>query len=203
MSTITVKQAVPPVPSVRMTVDEFEKTDFYDDNRVELIDGYIVRRDEMKPAHAVVTGRLRRRIDRMLLAGWSTREDKPIRVPPLYEPLPDIAIVRGDDENYLNHHPEPGDIAFLVEVSDTTLSKDQGKKLVTYAQNGIPVYWIVNLVDHQVEVYTDPGQDGYRKHLVFTAGQSVPVMIEDAEVGRIAVSDILPPLEPAAGGNGA
>jgi Uma2 family endonuclease len=200
MSTITAQQAVLPVPSVRMTVEEFEKTDFYGDNRLELIDGYIVRRDEMKPAHAVVTGRLRRRIDRTLSAGWSTREDKPVRIPPRYEPLPDIATVRGDDENYLEHHPGPGDIAFLVQISDATLSKDQGKKLATYTQNDIPVYWIVNLVDHQVEVYTDPGQDGYGKHLVFTPGQSVPVVVEGREVGQIAVTDILPP-EPAAGNN--
>jgi Uma2 family endonuclease len=185
----------------RMTVEEFERTDFYDDNRVELIDGYIVRRDEMKPAHAVVTGRLRRRIDRVLPPGWSTREDKPIRIPPLYEPLPDIAIVRGDDENYLVDHPGPGDVAFLVEVSDATLSKDQGKKQVAYAQSGIPVYWIVDLVNRSIRVYTDPGQVGYQTHLLFGPGQSIPVTIAGVEVGRIAVSDILPPSEPAAGGN--
>jgi hypothetical protein len=69
MSTIAAKQAGSSITSVRMTVEQFEKTDSYDDNHVELIDGYIVRRDEMKPAHAMVTGRLRRRIDRMLPAG--------------------------------------------------------------------------------------------------------------------------------------
>jgi len=202
MSTITTKQAVPSIPSVRMTVEEFEKTDFYDDIRVELIDGYIVRRDEMKPAHAVVTGRLRRRIDRMLPAGWSTREDKPVRIPPLYEPLPDIATVRGDDENYLDHHPGPGDIAFLVEISDATLSTDQGKKLAAYAQNDVPVYWIVNLVDCQVGFYAGPGADGYSACVTYKPGESVPVVVEGREVGRIAVTDILPP-KPSAGGNGA
>jgi Putative restriction endonuclease len=201
MSTITEKPEVPAMPPVRMTVEAYEKTAFYDDQRIELIDGYIVRRDEMKPAHAAVTGRLRRRIDRILPVGWSTREDKPVRIPPLYEPLPDIAGVRGDDENYLDHHPGPGDIAFLVEISDATLSKDQGKKLATYAQNDIPIYWIVNLVDRQVEVYTDPRPNGYGMHLVFKAGQSVPVVVEGREVGQIDVTDILPP-EVAAGNNG-
>ena len=202
MSTITAKPAVPSIPSVRMTVEEFEKTDFYDDNQVELIDGYIVRREEMKPAHAVVTGRLRRRIDRVLPVGWSTREDKPVRIPPLYEPLPDIAVVRGGDEKYITHHPGPGDIAFLVEVSDTTLSKDQGKKLATYAQNDISAYWVVNLVDRQVELYTIPVADGYSACVTYKPGESVPVVVEGVEVGRIAVTDILPP-EPSAGGNGA
>jgi Putative restriction endonuclease len=191
MSTIATKQAEPSLPSIRMTVEEFEKTDFYNDKRLELLDGYIVRRGEMNPPHAVITGRLRRRINRMLPADWCTREDKPVQIPPLYEPLPDIAIVRGEDEKYIDHHPGPADIAALIEVSDATLSKDQGKKLAAYALNGIAVYWIVNLVDHQVELYTEPNADAYGSKLVFTVGQSVPVIIDGAVVGHLAVSDIL------------
>jgi hypothetical protein len=51
MSTTTRQQPVPSVPFRPMTVDEFARTPEYDDNRVELIDAYIVRRDEPKPAH--------------------------------------------------------------------------------------------------------------------------------------------------------
>ena len=65
MSAIATKQAVLSLPSLRMTVEEFEKADFYNHKRLELLDGYIVRRSEMNPPHAVITGRLRRRIDRM------------------------------------------------------------------------------------------------------------------------------------------
>ena len=191
MSTIATKQAVPSLPSIRMTVEKFEKTDFYNDKRLELLDGYVVRRGEMNPPHAVITGRLRRRIDRMLPANWFTREDKPVQIPPFYEPLPDIAIVRGEDENYIDHHPGPADVAALIEVSDATLSTDQGKQRAAYALNGIAVYWIVNLVDHQVELYTEPTADGYGSTLIFTAGQSVPVTIDGVVVGHIAVSDIL------------
>jgi hypothetical protein len=79
----------------------------------------------------------------------------------------------------------------LFEVSDVTLSNDQGKKLAAYALNGIAVYWIVNLVDHQVELYTEPTADAYGSKLVFTVGQSVTVMIDGAVVGHLAVSEIL------------
>jgi Uma2 family endonuclease len=84
----------------------------------------------------------------------------------------------------------------LTGVSDTTLARDRGEKLVAYAKGGIPVYWIVNLVDRRVEVYTDPGPAGYAARVDFLPGQDVPVVIGGVEVGRIAVSDILPRQRP-------
>ena len=192
MSTTTRQQAVPSVPIRPMTVDEFARTPEYDDNRVELIDGYIVRRDEMKPAHVGATECLRRRIGAVIPAGWYVREDKPVRIPDWTEPLPDIAVVRGDYRSYLVRHPDPADIALIVEVSDTSLAKDRGEKWDNYAKAGIPVYWIVNLIDHQVEVYTEPAESSYGAKRVYKPGEDVPVMIDGDEVGRIAVSDILP-----------
>jgi hypothetical protein len=56
-----------------------------------------------------------------------------------------------------------------------------------------PVYWIVNLVDEQVEVHTDPVGATYTKRTVFSRGEQVPVVIGDKVAGQIAVSDILPP----------
>ncbi len=61
-----------------------------------------------------------------------------------------------------------------------------------YGGAGVPVYWIVNLVDRQVEVYTDPVPGGYATRTDFRPGQRVPVVIDGREVGQIAVDDILP-----------
>jgi Uma2 family endonuclease len=191
MSTTTAKQPVPSVPSQPMTVDEFARTPEYDDNRVELIDGYIVRREEMKPAHAGATESLRRRLEAKIPAAWYVREDKPVRIPEWTEPLPDIAVVRGDFTMYLARHPEPADVALIVEVSDTSLARDRGEKWYNYAKAGIPVYWIVNLVDRQVEVYTEPAASGYGVERIYKPGENVPVVVDGTEVGRIAVSDLL------------
>ncbi|MFI5460645.1 MAG: hypothetical protein ACHRXM_34960 [Isosphaerales bacterium] len=68
----------------------------------------------------------------------------------------------------------------------------KGKKQVNYARGGIPVYWIVNLVDRQVECYTGPGSAGYASRVDLTVGQDVPVVIDGVEAGRIAVAHILP-----------
>lgn len=66
----------------------------------------------------------------------------------------------------------------------------------------LPIYWIVNLKDRQVEVCTIPGPDGYASRNDFREGHDVPVVIDGVEVGRIAVAEILPRLELAASGNG-
>ena len=63
---------------------------------------------------------------------------------------------------------------------------------MAYAYGGVPVYWIINLVESQIEVYSDPAPEGYRSRQDFKPGQDVPVVIDGREIGRIAVADILP-----------
>jgi Uma2 family endonuclease len=199
MSTITSAQSLPsPAPLAspavyRMTVDEFERVaDLLVNDQVELIDGYIVAREDMKPSHVLPTERLKRRLEPMVPAGWFIRDDKPIRIPDFDEPRPDVAVVRGDPEVYANHHPAPADVTLLIEVSDATLPRDQGEKKINYARAGIPVYWIVNLVGRQIEVYNGPGSAGYVLRADFRAGQDLPVVIDGIQVGTIAVGAILP-----------
>ena len=84
----------------------------------------------------------------------------------------------------------------VAEVSDASLQQDRTTKKRLYARARIPVYWIINLVDNQVEVYTDPSgsaeQPDYRRRQDYGPGDTIPLMIEGTEVGRIAVNDILP-----------
>jgi Uma2 family endonuclease len=95
--------------------------------------------------------------------------------------------------------PGPADLALVVEVSYDSLVKDR-KRIAIYGNAAIPVYWIVNVNDQQVEVYTEKLRGGYGKARIFKPGQSVPVDVDGARVGFIGVDDILPP-DPAAGGN--
>ena len=86
---------------------------------------------------------------------WYVRIQAPITLSD-GEPEPDLALVRGDRRDYLQHHPGPGDVVLVVEVADTSLARDRGIKKQTYAHAGIPAYWIVNLLERQIEVYTEP-----------------------------------------------
>ena len=97
----------------------------------------------------------------------------------------------GIDPRLQPAHPGAADVALVVEVADSSLAEDR-KMAAIYGGAGVPVYWIVNLVDRQVEVYTDPGIGGYATRTDFRPGQQVPVVIDGREVGQIAVDDILP-----------
>ncbi len=109
-------------------------------------------------------------------------------------------VARGTRRDYLVRHPEPADIALVVKVSDTTYQRDRYEKFPAFARAGIPVYWIVNLARRCIEVYTHPSPEGYATQEDHHAGDTVAVVIDGREVGRIAVDDILPP-EPAADSN--
>ena len=124
-------------------------------------------------------------------AGWHGRPGEPVRLGLRTEPEPDVSLVRGTVDDYVGRHPGPADAALVVEVADTTLAKDRRRK-GTYGPAGIPVYWIVNLRDRKVEVYTGPGPDGYATQTDYSPGMNVPLVIDGVTVAEIAVDDILP-----------
>jgi hypothetical protein len=105
-------------------------------------------------------------------------------------------VVRGSDDDYPDRHPGPDDVALLVEVSDTTLRHDQGFNKMIYAKARIAIYWIVNLIDRRLEVYTSSSGPGpmpdYRQHQDFAEADHVPLVIDGQEVARIAVRNLLP-----------
>jgi Uma2 family endonuclease len=181
----------------RITVDEYERIiasgALEDPSRVELIDGHMVDKMGKNPEHSYATKEAVKALDRRLPAGWTWRQEQPVRIPAYDEPEPDVSIIRGTDADYRHRIPTAADVALLVEVSDWTLGLDRGLKLRAYAKDGIPVYWIVNLVDRQVEVYTRPVKAGrYRSRKDYQPGQQVPVMIAGQQLPLIAVDDILP-----------
>jgi Uma2 family endonuclease len=159
-----------------MTIDEFEQLEeSLGDARFELIDGRVFSRDDMSPPHVVATVRAKRAMESVLPSGRFIREEKPVRILDFNEPFPDLAVAHGDPETYADHHPGPEDVSLVIEISDTTLTKDRGVKQENYARAGIPFYWIVNLGDRQVEVYSDPRPGGYATHIDYRSGQSVPL----------------------------
>jgi Uma2 family endonuclease len=200
MSTITSTPMLtppwaPPLPR-RITVDEYDRMTkagiLEDPGKVELINGFLVEKMAKNSRHSYSALSAHEILAGRLPAGWSSRPEQPVRIPDFDEPEPDVSVVRGSRADYRDRIPGPADIAMLVEVSDSSLAFDRGEKLLVYARAGIPVYWIVNLVDGQVEVYSDPWPGGYRSHQVLAPGHVLSVVIDGVEVGEIPVSDILP-----------
>jgi Uma2 family endonuclease len=179
----------------RMSVDEYERladANLLKDRRVELINGWLVRKMTTKPPHVVAVDASRERIAPLLPPGWWLREEKPVRIPDFDEPEPDLSVVRGSRQNYRTRHPGPGDIDFLVEIADTSLAWDRGEKLTAYARAAVPTYWILNLIDRQLEVFTSPTTDGYQIRQVLGLGDRASLVIGGVEVGQIDVADLLP-----------
>jgi len=177
-----------------MTVDEYERlvnVGALDDPRIELIDGYLVKKMSKKPPHIWSANAVVAALSAMLTGRWCRKED-PVRIPEFDEPEPDASVVRGSMDNYRNRIPGPDDVLLLAEVSETTLDRDRGEKRRAYARGKIPFYWIVNLIDRQIEVYSGPTDGDYGTVQIFRPGDEIPVVIDGVEVGRIAVASILP-----------
>jgi Putative restriction endonuclease len=114
---------------------------------------------------------------------------------------------RGGDSNRLqtlvcSFGHDPDDVALLVEVAYASPADDHKLAAEVHGPAGIPVYWIVDANGRRVEVDTGPGPHGYGPPAIFAEGQSVPVVIDGREAGRIAVADILPPPRPRAEAGG-
>ena len=156
-----------------------------ENDRVELVEGVLYRKPMKKGSHSIAARETAAALARLIPAEsyFVTRED-PVRIPGRAGmPEPDVSVVRGRSRDY-HEQPQGSDVPLIVEVAEKSLAFDRTEKLGSYAGGGIPVYWIVNPVDRQVEVYSEPGPDGYRSQQVFTPGQDVPVVIDGARRGR-------------------
>lgn len=162
---------------------------------VELIDGLLVTKMGKNPPHVIALSHSRKTLEAQVGPGWHVRVQDPITLD-RSEPEPDIAVARGAVDDYGEAHPTAVQVGLVLEASDTTLADDQGFKLRLYARNRIPQYWIVNLVDDQVEVYTHPSgpgdQPAYGECRVFLPGQSIPMVLDGRVVAQIPVDSLLP-----------
>jgi Uma2 family endonuclease len=190
----------PGVPRRRYSVDEYHsliKSGRIDErDRLELLEGWIVDKMPQNAGHALVIERLLLAIARLLPDDWSVRGQSPITTTDS-EPEPDLAIIRMRRRGISSSHPRPGDIALVVEVSDSRITEDRTVKSRVYARSMIPSYWIVNLPRRCVEVYSEPaGPDAlepmYQSKTVVPARGHLDVILNGRSIGRIAVKSILP-----------
>jgi Uma2 family endonuclease len=163
-------------------------------DRVELLDGWIIEKMTYNPPHNAAMTRTNRRMSRLLPDQWLLLVGGAITLRSS-EPEPDFAIVDGPDGRYSQRKPLARDVRLIIEVADSTLLFDRRWKLRMYAQARVSEYWIINLVESCVEVYTAPkgGRAAtYRKQEVYVVGQSVPLTLDGQHIADIPVRDLLP-----------
>jgi Uma2 family endonuclease len=184
-----------PSPLYRMTLEKYEEMvnagAFSDRDRVHLINGYLVQKMTQHDPHSTADELCGRALDKPLPPGWHARSAKPVRLPPDSKPEPDRSVVRGDIRDYSARSPGPADTGLIVEIAVSSRAQDRMQAGI-YAAAGIPVYWIVNVVGRKVEVYSQPGTDGYQVRTDYAAGQNVPLILDGVQAGSVAVDDVLP-----------
>jgi Uma2 family endonuclease len=183
----------------RLSVDQYRAMADADilttDDRIELLEGWLVAKMTKNPPHEIAKGLTQDLLIPVTPAGWFVAVEGPTDSVDS-EPEPDLMIVRGSRRDYREGSPGPGDVALVVEVADSSLSRDRSMKKRLYARSGYPIYWLINLVDNRIEVYTEPTgpveEPDYLRRQDFGPGEMIPLVIEGRDVGRLAVRDLLP-----------
>lgn len=165
-----------------------------EDDPVELLDGLLVKKMPKHALHRFVNDELRDWFDSVLPPGYHTMAQDPVTLP-TSEPEPDNSVIRGQRRMFAKRYPQATDAVLFVEVADTTLAHDRGRKKRVYAKANIPQYWIINLVDCQIEVHGDPDLDtgDYRKQKIFGLHDDVPFIVDGTTIGTIRLEQLLPP----------
>jgi Uma2 family endonuclease len=208
-ATETLTTPAPPTTSKfrpwTMTADFYERmieAGVFRKERVYLWKGQLVEKMVKERPHTVALTRLHHALLPVVMPGlWFLEQEASVRLLRRGDsmPEPDLKIVRGRMEEYPKI-PTTATVPLVIEVADTSLADDRRDVLEVYAAEAIPVYWIANTVDRRIEVYTGPTglKDivGYTACTIYRPGQSVPVVLDGVEVGRIEVSQIFSESDP-------
>lgn len=199
MATVTRPPVRQDEPRPRLwTKDEYYRMGelgWFNGQKAELLEGEIVVTSPQGPLHFSTLERVARVLSVLLPGPYAVRAQGPIDLGPHTEPEPDVAVVTARPDHYATAHPQTA--LLVVEVSDTTLASDRARKGSLYARAGIADYWIVNLVDGQLEVHRNPRPNPawqygheYADVTVLTRADSVAPLCAPTAV--IAVADLIP-----------
>jgi Uma2 family endonuclease len=165
------------------------------EDKVELLENYLVLKMPKNPPHDGTIDLVKAALPSCLAAGWLLRVQQTIVLSDS-QPEPDFAAVRGNPRTYLTRHPGAADVGLVIEVADSSLLRDQRDKTRIYARAGIPCYWIVNLVDRRIEVYSQPTGPApvpaYGSFQIYQPGDAVPLVLDGAAAGAVPASELLP-----------
>ena len=159
------------------------------DARTELIEGELVWMNAIGSPRAMVVKRLLRCFASRIGSRALLSIQDPVRLDDGSQPQPDVALLTPRADDYGNGHPSAVDVLLLVEVADSSLAFDRGRKRALYARFGIREYWIVNVEAAEVEVCRDPAPSGYAS--MELAGLNAVLTVAALPGVAVPVRDIL------------
>ena len=151
------------------------------EQKVELLEGTIVEMSPEGIEHSATNENVVIYLRNVLSGIAHVKESHPVTLDNS-EPEPDIAVVRLPIKTYMTRHPIAKDIYWLIEVSKKTLKKDLEQKSLTYARNGIPEYWVIDLVNKKVIVHTQPNDNKYLQIVEYKSGTIKPQAFQNIDI---------------------
>ena len=180
----------------KWTVKEYHKLGefgiFNPEERLELIEGNIIKISAKGTLHAAATRRTATLLHNLLGNQAAVYNKSPIALDDYSEPEPDIALVRIDPFDCATHHPTPSEVYLIIEVADSSLTFDREIKAKIYARSGIADYWVLNVGDRQLHVFREPTENGYQSEVIL--GETGSISPIEFPAFNIAIQAMLPPL---------
>jgi Uma2 family endonuclease len=169
---------------------------WFDNQRVELMEGTVVKMPPQKNFHGIGIGLAEVAAEAAFGPRHWVRTQLPLHLDRRSAPEPDVAVVPGGPRDYTaTDHPTTA--LLIIEISETTLAYDRGRKASLYARAQIADYWIVNLIDRRLEVRRTPTPDpsqryGWRYQDILLLGPGDRIAPLAVPKKRITVTDLLP-----------
>ncbi|HEY9626504.1 MAG TPA: Uma2 family endonuclease [Coleofasciculaceae cyanobacterium] len=174
------------ITTAKWSVEDYHRmieTGLLDDRSVELLNGEIIEMTPEREPHAFYSRTSAKYLEQLLGEQVEVLQGKPITIPSNNsEPQPDIAVVQPLGREYLQHHPYPENIFWLIEFSHSSLKKDLEPKAKAYASAGIAEYWVVNLKAMELIVMRDPMEGEYRSQVTWQEDTINPLAFVDVSV---------------------
>jgi Uma2 family endonuclease len=189
-------QAHPPeAPApLRFSRAEFQRmaeAGLFEGRRVELLEGEVIEMTPQGSRHASAVALIVETLVRALSPAFSVRPQLPLALDERSEPEPDVAVCLPDPRHYSAAHPGPEHVVLVIEVADTSLQYDRGRKAAAYARAGIPALWIVDLGERSVEVLGEPDRDRGRYRLQQRIAEDASLVLPNGRA--VTASALLPP----------
>lgn len=156
-------------PLRRAEYDQLVVLGVFGDERIELLDGVLVPMSPIGPRHCSAIDLLNLVLVRALGDRARIRVQNPFAAGDTSEPQPDLLVAPLAD--YEEDHP--AEALLLIEVAESSLRMDRGRKLEIYAERNVPEYWIVDVVARRIEVYRNPAGSTFASCRVFERGEGI------------------------------
>ena len=154
-----------------------------EDDRVELIRGEILAMSPIGPRHSAAVLRATQAMVRIVADRAIVGVQGSIRLDEYDEPQPDVYLLRPKDDYYASGHAGPADILLIIEMADSSLEYDQTIKAKLYAETGVAEYWIADVRNDRLLVYSDRHDNSYANCRELQRGETIaPALLPECQI---------------------